>query len=770
MFPGKVWVDRSGDDRRSGSTGWDNEWEEKRKRKEYMNRVLRFLAVMIGLAGMASGLGLTWTNQVAANASNWVGVAYGNNVFVAVSVTGNLGQVMTSPDGVTWTARTAATYAYWRSVAFGNGVFVAVSTNGVAMTSSDGITWALQTLVNGAQWRSVAFGGGLFVAVSSNGTERVITSPDGITWTSQITPVPAVGWRSVTYGNGRYVAVGTGGVMTSPDGFVWTSYTSVDSDNADWRSVAFGNGRFVAVNLDGWHNIAISSVNGLNWTTIATPAASDSWLGVTYGDGKFVAISYGPTNGVMTSPDGLTWTGNNAADGNTWSAVTYANGLFVAVGDGLVKTSGTFVASGPATAPLPLSLPLQISSLGPINLTVVPNQSLLGTGTVTVVANESGTWTATTSTGWLSLTQSAGGFPGVVAATANAAGLAAGSYTGSISVSGVGGGGTQTISIPVSLTVSALALVTANPTSISMASGYPAGSATGYTIQTGAAGVAFTVATSASSAGWLRISPASGIAPTPITVTLDPSQATPGSYADSIVISSPGVASVTVPVKMSVSGLFATLPQQVNATGVAGPDHTVAPNEIVSLYLTDFSCATAPVVSINGTAVSWSSYAAGQINYVVPERMTSPAALTVACNGNAAWSFNGLTTAAVVPGIFTLTGTGKGQAAIINADGTVNGSTNPATRGSWLSVYGTGFGLFNAAGTNGLRTVAGTVTASIGGTDATVIYAGNTPGATEGLQQFNLQIPAGVTAGTAVPIVLTVNGTSTQTTATVALK
>ncbi len=735
-----------------------------------MNRVLRFLAVMIGLAGMASGLGLTWTNQVAANASNWVGVAYGNNVFVAVSVTGNLGQVMTSPDGVTWTARTAATYAYWRSVAFGNGVFVAVSTNGVAMTSSDGITWALQTLVNGAQWRSVAFGGGLFVAVSSNGTERVITSPDGITWTSQITPVPAVGWRSVTYGNGRYVAVGTGGVMTSPDGFVWTSYTSVDSDNADWRSVAFGNGRFVAVNLDGWHNIAISSVNGLNWTTIATPAASDSWLGVTYGDGKFVAISYGPTNGVMTSPDGLTWTGNNAADGNTWSAVTYANGLFVAVGDGLVKTSGTFVASGPATAPLPLPLPLQISSLGPINLTVVPNQSLLGTGTVTVVANESGTWTATTSTGWLSLTQSAGGFPGVVAATANAAGLAAGSYTGSISVSGVGGGGTQTISIPVSLTVSALALVTANPTSISMASGYPAGSATGYTIQTGAAGVAFTVATSASSAGWLRISPASGIAPTPITVTLDPSQATPGSYADSIVISSPGVASVTVPVKMSVSGLFATLPQQVNATGVAGPDHTVAPNEIVSLYLTDFSCATAPVVSINGTAVSWSSYAAGQINYVVPERMTSPAALTVACNGNAAWSFNGLTTAAVVPGIFTLTGTGKGQAAIINADGTVNGSTNPATRGSWLSVYGTGFGLFNAAGTNGLRTVAGTVTASIGGTDATVIYAGNTPGATEGLQQFNLQIPAGVTAGTAVPIVLTVNGTSTQTTATVALK
>jgi uncharacterized protein (TIGR03437 family) len=421
----------------------------------------------------------------------------------------------------------------------------------------------------------------------------------------------------------------------------------------------------------------------------------------------------------------------------------------------------------PAATP---SVPLQITPLSSMSISVVPNQSLLATGTAAVVANQSGTWTATTSAPWLSLTQSSGGFPGTIAGTANAAGLAAGSYTGSISVAGSAPGGTQTITLPVTLTVNSPAALTANPTAISMASSYPAGSAAGYTIQTGAAGLAFTVTTSASSASWLTVSPTSGIAPTPITLTLDPSKATPGTYTDSIVVSSPGVASVTVPVKMSVSGIIATLPQQVNAGTAAGPDHTVAPNEIVSLYLTNFSCATAPVVSINGTAVSWSSYVAGQINYAVPANITSPAALTVACNGTTAWTFNGLTTAAVVPGIFTMTGTGKGQAAIVNSDGTTNSSTNPATRGSWLSVYGTGFGVFNTAGTNGLRTVAGNVMATIGGVDATVIYAGNTPGATDGLQQFNLQIPAGVTAGTAVPIVLTVNGTPTQTTATVSLK
>ena len=157
-------------------------------------------------------------------------------------------------------------------------------------------------------------------------------------------------------------------------------------------------------------------------------------------------------------------------------------------------------------------------------------------------------------------------------------------------------------------------------------------------------------------------------------------------------------------------------------------------------------------------------------NYAAPANITTPAALTVACNGTTAWSFNGLTTAGVVPGIFTQTGNGQGQAAIVNSDGTRNTSTNPSTRGSWLSVYGTGFGVFNAVGTNGLKTVAGTVTATIGGVDAYVLYAGNTPGATDGLQQFNLQIPAGATAGTALPIILPVNCTPAQTIATVSLQ
>ena len=55
---------------------------------------------------------------------------------------------------------------------------------------------------------------------------------------------------------------GTGNrVMTSPDGIAWTSRTSA-ADNK-WRSVTYGNGLFVAVADDGTGNRVMTS--GLIW-------------------------------------------------------------------------------------------------------------------------------------------------------------------------------------------------------------------------------------------------------------------------------------------------------------------------------------------------------------------------------------------------------------------------------------------------------------------------------------------------------------------------
>jgi hypothetical protein len=67
----------------------------------------------------------------------------------------------------------------------------------------------------------------------------------------------------VTYGNGLFVAVaysGTGNrVMTSPDGITWTIRTSA-ADN-DWAGVTYGNGLFVAVAHSGTGNRVMTSLN-----------------------------------------------------------------------------------------------------------------------------------------------------------------------------------------------------------------------------------------------------------------------------------------------------------------------------------------------------------------------------------------------------------------------------------------------------------------------------------------------------------------------------
>ena len=121
-------------------------------------------------------------------------------------------------------------------------------------------TWDLRvTPDTNNEWYSVTYGNSLFVAVSRSGssnTNRVMTSPDGITWTIGVTPNTYNSWYSVTYGNGLFVAVSTNSssntnrVMTSPDGITWTIGTTPDVNNP-WLSVTYGNGLFVAVSDAG---------------------------------------------------------------------------------------------------------------------------------------------------------------------------------------------------------------------------------------------------------------------------------------------------------------------------------------------------------------------------------------------------------------------------------------------------------------------------------------------------------------------------------------
>lgn len=269
--------------------------------------------------------------------------------------------------GLDWTAVTAPT-GNWYSVVYGGGQFVAVgfpdstySGPNRVMTSPDGATWTAQSIgivTTDSWWRSVAYGTpsgtGLYVAVAQHGTDRVMTSPDGATWTKRTAPTGE--WRAVTWGNGKFVAVGMSGIaMTSTDGVTWQATTTPNGNS--WMSVTYGGGLFVAVGDSGSGNRVMTSPDGATWT-LRSSAADINWHAVAYGGGMFVAVAWNAMPHIMTSPTGETWQAGTPPSSQAWDAVTYGGGRFVAVSDSgsgyrvMTSIDGTSWESRPSTADL----------------------------------------------------------------------------------------------------------------------------------------------------------------------------------------------------------------------------------------------------------------------------------------------------------------------------------------------------------------------------------------------------------------------------------
>lgn len=309
-----------------------------------------------GVKGLCSG-----TNTVAIIAATSTGGGGG----------GSLGQ--------SWTLHAATAMSSWRAVAYGSGLFVAVACGTAAnsgcdagagariMTSPDGVTWTTRTSPTARQYYGLTYGNGLFVAVATECpafSGCVITSPDGITWTARDS-ASVNGWQDVAYGNGTFVAVAWNDVhipnqkvMTSPDGITWTGQATPLLSRT-WENIAYGNGVFVALasNTSG-NNRVMTSPDGVTWTLQTTPLGGHFWSDVVYSpdDNQFVAVSAASFGtDVMTSPDGVTWTLQTTPAGQ-WTAVTYGDGVYAAVssmGSNNIMTSTDGVTWTALTGPAP---------------------------------------------------------------------------------------------------------------------------------------------------------------------------------------------------------------------------------------------------------------------------------------------------------------------------------------------------------------------------------------------------------------------------------
>lgn len=386
---------------------------------------------------LTSTNGVDWLPGAIPTTQTILGLAFGQDRFVAG---GLQGAILTSPDGETWRREGAGNPAWLSRIAFGNGRFVAVGgatydhepKGRSVLVSEQGGNWAESDPLAGAFRDSplgaVTFDGERFVAVTGGTNASAQLSVDGTQWLAQAAPI---GSFDIAYGNGLYVSVGRepdptkswwppsaiiyrGVIAISLDGWDWTRLTFPSSlpslrgvvhngetwiavgddvvlrsaNGVEWEQAAAGNlgrlnavtyggGKFVAVGGDLYAAVLVSP-DGSTWESALPPQTAVELHEVAHGGAGFVAV--GASGAILTSPDGLAWTGRLSGTAGTLSGVAFGNGVYVIVGG-----AGVILRSAPVPQPVsfasikaaPATLELGLGDECPLNFIIETSTNLI---------------------------------------------------------------------------------------------------------------------------------------------------------------------------------------------------------------------------------------------------------------------------------------------------------------------------------------------------------------------------------------------------------
>ena len=255
----------------------------------------------------------------------------------------------------------------------------------------------------------------------------------------------------------------------------------------------------------------------------------------------------------------------------------------------------------------------------------------------------------------------------------------------------------------------------------------------------------------------------------------------------------------------SAASIFTVSSTPVVQAVVSSASYSTAPvglGELVSLFGTGIGPATPAswtvssgyvTQTLSNTSVTIDGKSAAMV-YVSPDMMTVqvPYDATIGTQRDVVVHNNGVTAqgkvdlVAAAPSLFALDGSGAGQAAaltfnMVTSQISLNGVTSPLHTGDIAVLYLTGEGDYATSITprngyviplnlNPLPQMNPVPVVTIGGTAATVQYAGPLPGGMLGVLQINAVVPAGITPGSAVPVTVSVGGATSQAGVTLVVK
>jgi uncharacterized protein (TIGR03437 family) len=188
------------------------------------------------------------------------------------------------------------------------------------------------------------------------------------------------------------------------------------------------------------------------------------------------------------------------------------------------------------------------------------------------------------------------------------------------------------------------------------------------------------------------------------------------------------------------------------ASNLAG---AVAPGEVITMY--GSGLAGAQTALFNGVPAPLLYVTPGQAGAVLPASLSGSSVQVVVQGLGAASSPVTVPVTSSTPGVFAADGSGRGQAAALNQDGTRNGPSAPAAGGSLLTLFATGEGLAAPSSFH----------VTIGGVNAEMRAASPAPGQA-GVLQVTVVVPSGLTG--AASVVLFTGGVPSQDGVTVAVR
>jgi uncharacterized protein (TIGR03437 family) len=468
------------------------------------------------IGSQASGYGGDGGAAGLANLNNPTAIAIGPFGKVYIADSGNARVRMVTPDNVITT----------------------VAGNGSSGYSGDGGP-AISAAIGNPQGLTVDARGNLYVADPGNNVVRKVAA-DG-----SITTVAGNGTRGFT-GDG---SLGPNASLAGPYGVAVDSAGNIyiaDSDNNRIRKV-------------------LASKPGMSLSTSSLSFTGQS-LGARSATQTFVVSASVP--GLLFSAavnaDGANWLTVSpqsgaaareievAADPGSLSPGTYHGTITVTAPDALSRTATvdvTFVVGPPVPATLAVDSPTLSFSFPRLGAARSQGVTVSNTGggslnfTVAAATSGGGKWLSTSASAGIATPNS----PVVVSVTADPTGLLPGTYTGAVSVNGVGG----TV-VPVTMTISsldrAIVLTQRGLSFLAVANGGVTPPQSFSVLNIGAGSVDWTVATSTlSGGGWLQATPSVGStgasgALVPVTVSVDASKLGAGSYYGLITVSAPAAA------------------------------------------------------------------------------------------------------------------------------------------------------------------------------------------------------------------------------------